>query len=278
MSYKILVPLDGSAESESALTYARLLAAKTQVSLDLLRCFEPPAAVYTLPDLDRLASDVLAEHNLQEHMLAYLEQKKGELGDLSCDVNVVCGHPATEILSRAESTDLCVIARHGRSGLGRWLLGGVTAHVARASSKPVIVVPCETAEQPPKLETIMVCLDGSDIAERGLEEAVKLAAAVGAQLTLYRFVPLASAADPEGELIEAKAYLQSLREKHSELVFHTFAQPGAWRHNIVESAQELKVDLLVMGSHGRRGVARWLLGSVAEHALHHIPCPIMIVH
>jgi nucleotide-binding universal stress UspA family protein len=277
MKKTILVPLDGSLESESSLPYARLIAGKTGQRLELLRCFEPPDTTYVLPDLANLASDVLAEHNLSEMMSAYLEKKKAELGDqFGCDTRVERGHPADCILARAESADLVLMSRHGRGGLGRWLLGGVTAKVTRGTSTPVMVVPGTGSEA--RLDSIMVCLDGSDVAEKGLTAALDLARSVGARLTLYRAVPLVAAGDPEGDLMEARAYLQTLKERCLPTITTTFAQPTALRHHILECCKELEIDLVVIGSHGHGALARWVLGSVAESTLHHAECPVMIVH
>lgn len=277
MTYRILLPLDGSSEGENALNYTRMLGEKIPLSVELLRCFEPPAEVYTLPQLDSLAADVLAEHHLEALMQGYLDTKQAELEGVTCQTLVRCGDPASEILSRAPEADFVVMSRHGRGGLGRWLVGGVTGKVARSSPKPVLVVPGQWTVEP-SLEQIMVCLDGSELAEEGLAVAAGLARAVSAKLLLYRFVPLLSAMDPEGELLEAKAYVQSCQDSYPDLVSQTFVQPGAMHHHIVTSAKELDIDLIVLGSHGRQGIVRWLLGSTAEHVLHHAHCPVLITH
>lgn len=114
MSYKILVPLDGSTESESALHYVQMLAAKTEVSLELVRCFGRPSTVYMLPVLEKLDSEVMAELNLEQRMLGYLEQKKGEMAGVSCEVSVAHGQAASEILARAEAADLVLMAPRGQ--------------------------------------------------------------------------------------------------------------------------------------------------------------------
>lgn len=274
---KVLVPLDGSIHSEWALEYVKMLARKAPVSVELLRCFEPPATIYSLPDLEYESGEVLSEPLLRQRMQEYLNLRESELDGLPCQTTVVCGPPAERIIEQADRADLVVMSRHGRRGVGQWLLASVSTKVARAVRKPVLLVPPGDLG-PFKLETILVCLDGSEIAERALDEAMKLAFHCSAKLILYRFVPLLSAADPEGDLLEARAYLKELKERHGEVVSQVFAQPGAVSNHIVEAADELNVDLVVLGSHGRQGVARWLLGSVAEHVLHHLKRPVMIVH
>ncbi|MFA5506642.1 MAG: universal stress protein [Vulcanimicrobiota bacterium] len=275
---KILVPLDGSDASESSLDYVRIMASKVPVAeVCLLRCFENPAALYNLPALEQVADLLPAEEFLRERMQTYLEQKAAELGSVECETRVECGPTAEWILSHAASVDLVVISRHGRRGPSRWKLGDVTAKVARACPRPVLIVPGKDGEPPP-LQTMMVCLDGSEYAERALDEAAKLARAVGAKLTLYRFVPLLSAADPEGQVLEARDYLQSRREAFADVVSEVVAQPGAVTTRIADMAEELQVDLVVIGSRRKRaGLVDWLLGTVAEQTLHHLTRPLLIV-
>lgn len=275
---RLLVPLDGSQPSERALEYARLLHQRDpETRASLLRCFEPPAAVYTLPDLTNLATEILDEHRLVSLMQAYLDAKRQELGDLCDQAEVATGHPADLIVARAAQSDLVIMSRHGAGGLERWLLGGVTNKVVRSCQRPVLVVPC-CQPGPAKLDRVMVCLDGSDVAERGLEKAKSIAQRYGSRLVLYRSVPLISAMDPEGELREAQAYLEAFRQQNAALVDQAIVQPSAARTYIADTAEELDVDLIVMGSHGRQGLARWLLGSVAEHTLHQVQRPLLVVH
>lgn len=88
MKRKLLVPLDGSSESEGALGYMAMLAEKMEIELELVRCFEPPASHYLLPDLSRLAENVLAEEFIEQKIQSYLEAKCEELKGISCDLIV----------------------------------------------------------------------------------------------------------------------------------------------------------------------------------------------
>jgi nucleotide-binding universal stress UspA family protein len=277
MPDKILIPLDGSPESESALDYARMLAPKLDASLELLRCFEPPAVVYGLPELGNLGQEVLADFRLQQLVLEYLEAKLKELGDLPSEARSECGDPASTIIARGKQADMILMARQGRGMTGRWMMGGVAGKVIRSSDTPMLVVPGPFA-QPPKLETIMVCLDGSEIAERVLKKALELAARVDAKLILYRFVFMVyDAVVMELELEEAKRYLQDKERMHPDLVKGTVVRRSGGRSDIVEYATELQADLIVLGSHGNRGLVRWLLGSVAEDTVHHAQVPVLVI-
>jgi nucleotide-binding universal stress UspA family protein len=253
-----------------------MLAAKTDVELRLFRSFESPASVYLLPDLANLGQEILSDHILEQRLLAYLESKRGEFEGHSCDLQVDCGDPAGQILAASDLADLIVMSSHGRSSRGRWL-GGVTTKVVRASHKPVLVV-AGPKENDFKIDNIMVCLDGTPLAETALLKAVELARAAGAKLTLYRFVPLVyDGMDMEAQMGIAKDYLQEVERAHPDLVSATLVRWTNGGSDIVQCAQELGTDLIVMGSHGSRGVVRLLLGSVAEDALHRADCPVMIV-
>lgn len=278
MKRKLLVPLDGSLVSEGALGYVAMLAEKMPVDVELVRCFEPPATHYLLPDLSRLAENVSAEELMEQKIRAYLETKSEELKGLTCELHAENGDPAQTILARAECADMIVMARHGRSAGKFWQTGGVTTKVVRSRSKPVLVVAGPHLEKP-KLENILVCLDGSALAEKALAQAVEIAKATESKINLYRFVPLVyDGMDMEALMGYARDYLEKVAAQHGDLVVGTTVR---WTHghsDIVDFAKELNIDLIVTGSHGSRGIARWLLGSVAEDVLHHAPCPTLMVH
>ncbi len=277
MKRKLLVPLDGSSESEGALGYVAMLAEKIEVELELVRCFEPPATHYLLPDLSRLAENVLAEEFMEQKILTYLESKGGDLKGLHCDLIVENGDPVEAILTRAEKIDMIVMARHGRSAGKFQQAGGVTSKIVRSRSNPVLVV-AGSHLMKPKLENILVCLDGSTLAEKALAQAVELAAATQSKLHLYRFVPLVyEGMDMDALMGYARDYLEKVAAEHGDLVATTTVRWTRGHSDIVEFAQEQNMDLIVMGSHGSRGIVRWLLGSVTEDVLHHAHCPILVV-
>lgn len=276
MAYSILVPLDGSVESENALSYARALASRLQARVELVRSFEPPAALYGLPQLEHLGEEVLSDYRLEQMVREYLESKGEELAPLPWEARVERGSPAKAILERSQEHDMILMSRHGREGV-RWRLGGVAAKVVRGSKKPVLVVPT-SSEKALRIKTILVGLDGSASAERALDKAIELAKATEANLVLYRFVPVVYDADLlQLELERAKVYVAELAQVHGDTVKGTLVRSTNGHSDIVECAQELEADLIVLGTHGHRGVTRWLLGSVAEDAIYHAHTPTLVV-
>lgn len=284
---KILVPVDGSELSESALPWVRLLASKQDSEVLLCRSFEPMSTLYLVPDMLPPVAGTIDQSTLAEQVKDYLERLTSRLPDTKVRTRADCGSPADEILARAAKGDIVVMASHGRGGLGRWLMGSVATKVVRASPKPVLVVGglCDReAVANPKLERILVPLDGSPTAEAALGHACALARTHNAELILYQGVSLVEldhevvAAANKAELERAKVYLEKLGETCEGVSFRTAVCSTPARHGIVKNAQEYEADMIVMGSHGRSGVSLWMLGSVAEEVLQKSTCPVLIVH
>ena len=142
-------------------------------------------------------------------------------------------------------------------------------------------------------DRVVVALDGSEIGEAALSKAVELAAAVGAPIHLLRVIDLgrleqygafglaleASALDLalQDERTATRDYLEATQERLVGQVsaVTTETREGMAAREIVGSL--LPTDLLVMASHGRTGIKRWFLGSVAEEVVRHAPTPVMLI-
>jgi nucleotide-binding universal stress UspA family protein len=135
---------------------------------------------------------------------------------------------------------------------------------------------------------VLVAVDREPVAVRAAEIGVDLAQALGAEVAFITVVDSALAypgdtGTPASELIaaaklDANRLVTSLRQRllpHSSAI--DFIQVGAPSEEIVKVAKEWSADLLVIGSHGRGGMQRALLGSVAETVMRHAPCPLVVV-
>ena len=135
-------------------------------------------------------------------------------------------------------------------------------------------------------ERILVPLDGSALAEEALAHAVTMAEIFQAELLLLRavFIPtfpgIDSSAVHRAELAESEAYLarvaRTLRPRG--LHVHTLVRPGKAAETIVEYAVQQGVSVIVMATHGHRGVDRWPLGSIAEKVLRSMQVPVLLIH
>ncbi|MBS2038849.1 universal stress protein [bacterium] len=138
---------------------------------------------------------------------------------------------------------------------------------------------------------ILVPVDGSSIAEQALESAVKLAKTFGASLHLVQVAPGPVSGDyivdvhlHEAVLRRERERLQTHLDKLGDQLTQTglsvttrLLEPGTPGPELVAEIERDPVDLVVMTSHGRTGVARMFLGSVAEYVARHAPCPTLIV-
>lgn len=288
-TFRILIPLDGSELSERVFPYARLLKSTMPDSeVELLRCFEPPASIYLIPELAVPATSMFGEGELGSAIKDYLKRKAEELELEETTVWVAISDPATEILSRSEEFNLILMASHGRGGLGRWLMGSVANKVTRGTTVPTMVVSAKAMEiaatQAPNFDTILVAYDGSPAAERAVFKAASLARAFNATLHLYQGV--VQVAMPHHVVVEANlADLENTSEALAQLAArldgvktHVEVREVGVSTGIVEYAQEINAGLVVIGSHGKSGLARWMIGSETEHVLHEAHSPVLVTH
>lgn len=287
--FRILIPLDGSELSERVFPWARLFkAAMPEVEIELLRCFEPPGSIYLIPELAVPATTMYSEGDLSSAMSDYLKQKVDELGIEGTVTTVAVADPASEILERGESANMILMASHGRGGLGRWLLGSVATKVARGTTVPVLVVSgkcmAADAEHPPKMEKIMVAYDASPAAERAVYRAGSLARGFGAVLHVYKGVSQVAmhhqvvAEANKANLVRATESTQALAKSLQGVKTQVEVREVTVSTGIVEYADEVSADLIVIGSHGKGGLARWMIGSETEQVLHEAHCPVLVTH
>lgn len=300
MAGRILVPLDGSALAEQALPCAITLARGMSAELFLLRAIWVPEDILDiLTDpvseidmvVDRLESDA-------HEYLAPLAERVGATG-VSTRYGVRRGPAADTILEFAERghVDHIVMATHGYSGIRRWTHGSVAERVLQASRAPLLLVRASEQAQPVDLQKpkccdrIMVPLDGSAMAEQVLPVVAQVVRAFGARLTLFQ-VPITSSngwmtgdwvAPIQGVLETAEEdsqrYLDSVAERLEKqgIAVDTATAMGPVATSIIEYAEANHIDLIAMCTHGRTGLMRWALGSVADRVLRAGSTPILLV-
>ena len=286
---KILVPLDGSELAEAALAPALAFAEAVSGDVVLLRVVVP-LAIKLDPDLYQSVID--RGQKVAETYLNSIQSRS--LFSSGClEDDIVVGKAAESIIDYAQENeiDLIVMSSHGRSGISRWVYGSV-------ADKVLYHATCATAVIHPQVETIpftykriLVPLDGSPLAECALKPALKLAQAVSAELILLRvtFMPLIPPGPVPGwpgtEVVmnedeqEAKAYLQRVRDSlpDAPIQLHVHISTNSVAEGIVDMADELQVDLIVMSSHGRSGISRWVFGSETEKTLRGAHCTTLVI-
>jgi nucleotide-binding universal stress UspA family protein len=296
-SPSILVPLDGSSLAEQALPYAQALLAPG-AELTLLEVVEESEPIHGMSG--RLLAPVEdVQRMLERQAHNDLEKAEATLRGEQTPVRLVVarGNPAVEILRVAaeQGVDLIAMTTHGRGALGRWVFGSAADRVARSSPVPVLLVrPSEREPRPVVVRRLVVPLDGSPLSEGALPTAQTLAKRLRVPIHLIsvidmmRIIPaevapvVAFDAAVYGETLcqldaGAAALLTEISERlaHQGLHISSEVAHGSPFIRIAEAVHD--GDLIVMTSHGRSGVQRWLLGSVAEKLVREAPVPVVLV-
>lgn len=287
---KVLCPIDFSPGSQHAMRVAARIAVAHRAELALANVWYLPVASYageTAVPSD--ATEIMVQDS--EHGLAQARVEAETLGAPRVSARLLTGVPWQELVDAArgdDAFDLVVMGTHGRSGLARIVLGSVTEQVVRHAPCPVLTVR-DRGEQP-VFRSILCPIDFSDAARRALELAAALVAPGGAGIALLHVLELPVSYSGEPLL---PGYLDGLDRKASRGLEQWAAElrarvdvpvstrtrvgrPGAQILNVLD--RDPSFDLVITGSHGRTGLRRMLLGSVAEQVLRHARTPVAIAH
>lgn len=298
MYSKILVPLDGSGTAEKVLPYARYLAGKLKVPVALLAVVDIAEVASHMASEKARFLDTIIEDGVR-HCTSYLRGVATTFRNTHVTCAVEKGSAEEVIIERgaADKGMLITMATHGRSGLNRFLLGSVAEKVLRGTVNPLLLI--RASEQAKSdgeatLKSIVVPLDGSQLAESVLPMVADVAKSLGLEVELFRayHIPYNAYAGDEGfyagnldELLasvrdEAREYLD---KKAAELRGLGVAKvvcvtkEGFAGDEIISLGKTTPDNLIAMSSHGRSGVKRWVLGSVAETVVRHSGDPVLVV-
>ncbi|WP_126662038.1 universal stress protein [Haloterrigena salifodinae] len=271
MFERILVPTDGSGPANAALEFAGEIAGREQITAHVLHVVDSDTKT---DDADEL-----------------LDESREWITNI--DATVIderrTGEPQNAILEYAADNgiDAIVMGTHGRRGIGRLLVGSVTESVVRNADVPVLVVrgASEVRRRYP-FETILVPSDGSVHAEAALERALALAEHHDATVHVLSVVDVT----PAGIEERADLRLERLESYANRVVDDAVAaaeeagidavsavEYGSTDQRIRSYADEVDADLVVMGTHGRSGLDRLLLGSATERMLRTATTPVLTV-
>jgi nucleotide-binding universal stress UspA family protein len=291
MISKVMAPLDGSEFAEKALPFAAEVAARAGAELLLFTSVQPVGV------WDATASAINWER--EEQMAEdYLQEKAASLRGRVPRVRVLRRHgePASSILDVAESegVSLIVMSTHGRTGLLRFFFGSTTDRVVQHARCPLLLVRIDEKAPPPapRFSKILVPLDGSEVAASALPFVEEFARLHGAAVVLYHAIPpLAAypgieAANPQmtGEVLEEmqreaheilSAQARRLQARGIEATVAVSIDLAT--EGILEAARSTGAGLIAIGTHGRSGFGRALLGSVANAVVRRSGLPVLLV-
>jgi nucleotide-binding universal stress UspA family protein len=283
---RILLATDGSDHTRRAAEYVRTLGDRFDVEVHVL-------AVADVGSVSVAFDTGGVEQEVVERLQRQCEEWATETAEFvdAAETAVVSGKPREEILdyAAAHDVDLLAMGTHGRTGIRRYVIGSVTEHVLRRAEAPVLTARADERANGGDISRVLVPTDGSDAAEAAVNHAVAVAEACGAAVRVLSVVDTRALA-AQSELAPSDVMLESLEERSEHAVnevaerceaaglsVETAIARGAPSRAVCEDAAENNADLVVMGTRGRSGLDRVLLGSVTERTVRHAPVPVMAV-
>lgn len=283
---KLLLSTDGSEFSEGAIRESINLAKTCSSKLFAI------SVVETNPEYDALAPQLVekVEKETRQHLESVKSRASKE--GVDCEIIVRQGEePYEYIVEEAEKKQvgMIVMGRRGRKGLKRLMMGSETAKVIGHASCDILVVP-----RAAKIEcrNILTATDGSKHSDAATSEAICIAKRCRAKLIVISVVPSESTSpldivhsQMQRDLISEKEF--KVAEDNVKRVKRIAEEEGIKAEGlilsgrpyeaIINTAKEKRADLIVVGSHGRTGLAKLLMGSVTERVIGYAECAVLIV-
>ncbi|WP_417914460.1 universal stress protein [Candidatus Electronema sp. JM] len=263
----LLLATDGTEYSEGAVREAINFAKKCGSTIYAI------SAVPTMTDYEGFSAQAVEESmeaKVREH-LAKLKARAEQAG-AKCETILVSGEPHQCIVDAAEAknVDMIVVGRRGAKWLNKMLLGEVAAKVIGYSSRKVLVVPRAAQIT---YQNILVATDGSSNSEAAVQEAVAIAKQCGGKVIALSSIRTIY------EQENATANVNKVVElgKKEGVAVETLTPMGRSYETIVEAAGGRGVDLIVVGTYGKTGLTKMLMGSSTERVIGLVGCAVMVV-
>jgi nucleotide-binding universal stress UspA family protein len=264
---KLLLATDGSEYSEGATREALRLAKKCSSRLIAV------SVVITNLEFEVTMPQIIEKEDrkAREHLESIKARASKE--GIDCDIAVFHGdEPYQDIVRQASENkvDLIIVGRHGRTGLLRLMMGSVAAKViGHAPCNVLVVSPTASIE----FKNILIATDGSRYSEAAFREAVSIAKRCNSPLIAV------SVALSDAEIRSAEGNIKWAVELASQegIKIEGVTAIGKPYEAILETAQQKRADLIVVGSHGRKGIERLLMGSVTERVIGHTETAVLVV-
>lgn len=288
MYERILVPIDGSKLSETALPYAEELVRVLNPEVVLVSVCKPTESQYH--HMHQLYIDKTAE---------LMKSRIKERTIAKVTTTVLLGEPAEEIVNHAQKSgiSLIIMVSHGSSGIMHRAMGSVTNNVLRATTIPVLLIkvtePYLEAPREHLLDRILLPLDGSEAGEAAVPYIKELTNRLESEVILLGVVPSGQHVRTIGGLdyilypdqhveltkAEAKEYLDKVchRLVSDKGTVGAEVRVGNVTQEIIKFAEEANIRLIAISAHGRSGVRRWVFGSNAHKILHASKAPVLLV-
>jgi nucleotide-binding universal stress UspA family protein len=288
---RILLATDGSQGSARAEAYACALAQSWGASLTVMSVLEFPPGMNPDYAVNRLYLDELMQETTTR--LVDVTARAGGLG-LLAQSRIATGIPSEEVLAvaGAEDADLVVVGTRGKTGLEHVLLGSTAERIIRMAPCPVLTVPAGKQRagecQKATVTSMLVPIDFSECSLDALEYGALIARRANVSMKLLHVLePMSYGLDLTlPHIAQRESSKAAITKRLSNLVsvitslglVSEFLMSGGLQaDSILDAARAQSVDMIVMGTHGRRGLSHALFGSVAESVLRRSSCPVLTV-
>lgn len=301
---RILVPVDFSPCSDAAVSAAAVLARRSGAVVSIAHIVPPRDTGYV--SIEPIYLPPRIAETLYQEQLRHAEKELADLAERArslCPADtvrteIVSGEPIEEIIRLGDETaDLIVMGSHGLSGAARFLLGSVAEKVSRRSTRPVLVVPERTDSDDdrsvtPRFDRILAAVDYGPATSDVVRLAVDLAAPVGTLHLVHVWTPpflppltssgagteIASSVDEQRlrEVRRLESFAAELQVGDSTRV-EPYVGSGHVIEELLERAEEIDADVIVMGAHSRETIVERVLGTVADRVLRHAERPVLLV-
>ncbi|WP_049909439.1 universal stress protein [Haloarcula japonica] len=275
----ILVPTDGSPGSERAF----------EAAVALARTHD--ATVHVLSVVDKHGPTDDWDYDGDSPAAAFIESQADHVDSeglsVASAVREGVVHDAVLDYADENAIDLIVMGTHGRTGVRRFLLGSVTEKIVRLADVPVLSVKADAEPGTISFDDILLPTDGSSGAEAAIEPTGTLASETDATVHLVSVVDTRSLGVDVGSSVivdelesVATDAIGDASDRLAELgvgTIETAITHGTPYRAILDAIEDADADLVVIGTHGRTGIDRYLLGSVAEKLVRTSPIPVMTV-
>lgn len=298
MYTRMLIPLDGSKTAEKVLPYARFLAGRLKIPVELTGVIDVAEIATHISPEKGWYLDTMIEDRVRSSE-EYLKGVAKSFPSLSVKCTVEKGRAEEVITAKGEADPAALItmATHGRSGINRWLLGSVAEKVLRGTANTLLLIRAKDeakTEGEASLKSIVVPLDGSELAESVLPMVAGLAKKLNVGVILFRAynIPFSAYGGSDGyyvpnldELIpelrgDARNYLEKKIEELKKIGVENVCyelREGLSGDQIISFGCNIPDHLIAMCSHGRSGIKRWALGSVTETVVRHSGDPVLVI-
>jgi nucleotide-binding universal stress UspA family protein len=288
MFHRILCPIDFSPGSRRAMEIAALVAKRADAEVILAHAWHlPPLAIAGEHPVPPETVQALVDDAARE--LAQAAREAMDLGARRVTTSFLSGVPWEQLVDALvddPTIDLVVMGTHGRTGLRRLLIGSVTEKVVRHAPCPVLAARGDTPVAP--FRRVLCPVDFSPSARRAMEIAGEIAAPGGAGVALLHVLEAPDSGAGERAMADYLARVEApalrmldqwageLRAKVAVPVTAEVRTGSAASEILAAIDRDPSVDLVVTGSHGRTGLRRALIGSVAEKTVRHARCPVLV--